>query len=184
MGGNRLIKEKWRTFFSKGGDKKRRLLVLVGVVGIALLALPELLPRGSSGANTTAGGSVVAVSDIEAAFEKRITAVLAQVEGVGECRVMVTLENTATAVYAADSTRNDAQQADGSNNASGSEEVLFVDTDTGPVGLLLTELQPSVKGVVVVCAGGADPTVREQVTQLVATAFHISSRRVCVAKQQ
>lgn len=179
-----MIKDKWRAFFLHGGDKKRRVLVLVGVVGIALLALPELLPRGRERAAVAAGDAAVAAADIEAAFEKRITALLTQVEGVGDCRVMVTLENSAKAVYATQSTHNDTQQADGSNSASGSEEVLLVDTDTGPVGLLLTELQPSVKGVVVVCAGGGDPAVSEQVTQLVATAFHISSRRVCVAKQQ
>ena len=83
-------------------------------------------------------------------------------------------EAFAQAVYAA----NTVTSAD-----TATENYLTVDTETGPVGLLLTRIQPTVKGVAVVCDGGDDPTVCARVTQVVATAFHISDRRVCVVKQ-
>ena len=36
-----------------------------------------------------------------------------------------------------------------------------MDTENGRQGLLVTEIQPTVKGVVVVCQGGDDPVVQE-----------------------
>ena len=57
-----------------------------------------------------------------------------------------------------------------------------MDTDTGPVGLLITRIQPTVKGVAVVCDGGGNAAVQQRVMQVVTTAFHISERRVCVVK--
>ena len=117
---------------------------------------------------------------MEQALEQRIAALLRQVEGVGACRVMVTLESGRQAVYAADTVS--AVEADGSTSFS--EQYLTVDTDTGPAGLLLTHLQPTVKGVAVVCDGGGTPAIQKRVIQVVSTAFHISERRVCVVKQE
>jgi stage III sporulation protein AG len=93
---------------------------------------------------------------------------------------MVTLESDSQTVYAADTVISEG--ADG--GYSHSENYLAVDTDTGPVGLLLTSIQPTVKGVAVVCDGGDDQEIRQRVIQVVSTAFHISERRVCVVKQE
>ena len=95
-------------------------------------------------------------------------------------RVMVTLESGTRTVYAADT----ASSAGADGSASYSEHYLTVDTDSGPVGLLLTRIQPTVKGVAVVCDGGGDAAVQQRVVQVVSTAFHISERRVCVVKQE
>lgn len=166
-------KEKLTTFFQGDG---RRFLVVLGLVGILLLALPELLPGRATASETTA---TVTAEAVELALEQRITALISQVEGVGTCRVMVTLERGEQVMYAADIT---TQSDDASSSRE--ESVLVVDTDAGPVGLPVTRLQPAVKGVAVVCQGGDDPMVSKQVIDLVSTAFHISDRRVCVAKQK
>lgn len=159
-------------------DKVVRILLWAGLAGILLIAVSELIPqrdKGEDSASVSLGGA-----QVERALETRITALLRQVEGVGACRVMVTLESGTQAVYAADTVS--AVGADGSTSLS--EQYLTVETDDGPVGLLLTRLQPTVKGVVVACAGGGNPTVQQRVIQVVSTAFHISERRVCVVKQE
>lgn len=46
----------------------------------------------------------------------------------------------------------------------------------------MTELQPTVKGVVIVCEGGDQPLVQQRVTDAVTIALNISSKRVCVTK--
>lgn len=167
-----MVQEK-RGFLSRfhlSGDRKYRWLTLLGLAGILLVGLSEWLSPGQ----TTPADEPTAVSAaaLETALEERITALLARVQGVGDCRVMVTLEQGVQQVYATDTSLT---------SAGSSEQTLTVATDTGPVGLLLTEVQPVVKGVAVVCAGGGDPAVCEQVTGLIATVFNISSRRVCVA---
>lgn len=159
-------------------DKVVRYLLWIGLAGIFLIALSEIFPREKG--KDTADPVTVSGDQVEAALEERITALLRQVEGVGSCRVMVTLESGSRAVYAADTVS--ATGADGS--ASLSESYLKVDTDTGPAGLLLTHVQPTVKGVAVVCDGGGNAAVQQRVIQVVSTAFHISERRVCVVKQE
>ena len=56
------------------------------------------------------------------------------------------------------------------------------ETENGRQGLLVTELQPTVKGVVIVCEGGDQPLVQQRVTDAVTIALNISSKRVCVTK--
>ena len=159
-------------------DKVVRYLLWIGLAGIVLIALSEIFPREKD--TDTAASVTVSGDQVEAALEQRITALLRQVEGVGSCRMMVTLESGSRAVYAADTVS--ATGADGS--VSLSESYLKVETDTGPVGLLLTHVQPTVKGVAVVCDGGGNAAVQQRVIQVVSTAFHISERRVCVVKQE
>ena len=155
-----------------------RLLLCVGIAGILLIAVSEVLPRRDRTEKTAS--VTLTEAQVEQALEKRITALLRQVEGVGACRVMVTLESGTRTVYAADT----ASSVGPDGNVSQSESYLTVDTDSGPVGLPLTRIQPTVKGVAVVCDGGGDPVVQQRVIQVVATAFHISERRVCVVKQE
>ena len=169
------IRKLWQRW---GKDRLLRVLLWVGLAGMLLIGLSELLPSRNS--EESAAAVTLTASQVEQALEQRITALLRQVEGVGSCRVMVTLESDARAVYAADTVSSAG--ADGSTTLS--ESYLTVDTDAGPVGLLLTRIQPTVKGVAVVCDGGDSDAVRQQVIQVVATAFHISERRVCVAKQK
>ena len=161
----------WRRFAGKDSGKAQRWLVGLGVAGILLIAATELLPTGGRKASSGDASVTVTAQAAELALEERIRQLLSAVEGVGNCRVMVTLERDAQTVYATDTV------ADG-------QQVLVVETDAGPVGLPLTTLLPSVKGVAVVCDGGGDAAVCERVTQLVATAFHISQRRVYVAPQK
>ena len=159
----------------------RRWIIGLGVAGIVLIAVSEWLPSRTQKPTedaSVASGTVEAAA-VEAALEERITALVRQVQGVGSCQVMVTLEQGVRQVYAAEESRSSGEQT-----SAASEKTLVVETDDGPVGLLITQIQPTVKGVAVVCAGGDDPAVCRRVTDLIATAFNISSRRVCVVKQQ
>ena len=164
-------------FSLKGRDGAVRLLIALGVAGMLLIGLSEWLPHRSV-SEADAPASVTAVQ-VEQALEQRIADLLGSVAGVGRCQVMVTLESGEQAVYAADTSRSVTEGGE-----SGSESYLTVDTSDGPVGLLLTRIQPTVRGVVVVCSGGEDPAVCQRVQSVITTAFHISERRVCVVQQK
>jgi stage III sporulation protein AG len=56
----------------------------------------------------------------------------------------------------------------------------MVSTKQGDKPLLLTEIAPRVKGVVVVCEGGGNAMVIDTVTEALATALNISKSQVCV----
>lgn len=164
-------------FSLKGRDGAVRLLIALGVAGMLLIGLSEWLPhRPVSEADTP---DSVTAAQVEQALEQRIADLLGSVAGVGRCQVMVTLESGEQAVYAADTIHSVTEGGE-----SGSESYLTVDTSDGPVGLLLTRIQPTIRGVVVVCSGGEDPAVCQRVQSVITTAFHISERRVCVVQQK
>lgn len=172
------IKEKIEEKLRGKENRVRRVLIAVGAAGILMIGLSEWLPSCRQKEVPGAPRTLTA-TQVETALEERITALVSEIDGVGSCRVMVTLEHGVQFVYATDQTLSKA-----GDTSSGSEKTLIVETDSGPVGLLVTELQPVVKGVVVVCAGGDDPAVCERVTAVISTAFDMVSRRVCVVKQQ
>ena len=77
---------------------------------------------------------------------------LTKVEGVGDCSVLITMENSVEDVYLQNSS-----------------------TKT-------KEIEPTIRGIVVACDGGDDPVVVERVSEIVTKALGISSAKVCVTK--
>ena len=48
--------------------------------------------------------------------------------------------------------------------------------------LAVTEIEPKVKGVIVICSGGENPIVKQRIAEAVTTALNIPSKRVCITK--
>ncbi len=78
--------------------------------------------------------------------------VISKIEGAGATEVLLTMENSVEYVYLDDST-----------------------TKT-------KEVEPVIRGVLVVCEGGDDPVVVERVTEAVTKALDISTAKVCITK--
>ena len=61
---------------------------------------------------------------------------------------------------------------------------VIVDNKNEKEGISLKINEPSVKGVAVVCTGGNDPTVAQDVTKTVCAVLGIGSNRVSVTKMK
>ncbi len=172
----------WREQLSSG--KGKTILVICGFLGILLLCLPEIIPKRTVSAVPTISADVFVKET-----ESRLQTLVESIEGAGACRVMVTLENGIEYVYATEQKSNSDRQEDISGEDTrlsqrddNESSAILIDTDSGREGLLVTEIQPTVRGVVVVCAGGDNEAVRERVSEAVTVALNISSKRVCVTK--
>ena len=168
--------------FFKGG-KGRKIIVALGIIGMALILLSEFLPQKTE--NTAAK---VSADQFVRQTEEKLSTMLGSIEGAGQCQVMVTLENGVEYVYASQNKVNTDRVEDKGGEKltqrDGTEEnIIIVDTDEGRQGLLITEIQPTVKGVVIVCEGGDQPLVQQRIIDAVTTALNISSKRVCVTKK-
>lgn len=174
---NRLIK--WLT-----GKNRLNVLVVIGILGIVLIGLTSILPKTKSSSSATAASSITA-SEFVANTEKKLENIVKCIDGAGQCQVMVTLENGVQYVYATEKDV-DTDSKEGSSNISASnktnEKIIVVNTQDGSQGLLITEIQPTVKGVVVVCTGGDQADVQQRVTDAVSTALGIPANQVCVTK--
>lgn len=175
-------KKKWTEFFK--GKTGQRLIIAAGILGIALILLSEFWPK-----ETKTTSAKASAEEFVTKTEEKLNQIVGSIQGAGQCQVMVTLENGVEYVYASqqkvntDRTEDTASDSNKISQRDGTEQnIIIVDTDNGRQGLLVTEIQPTVKGVVVVCEGGDLPQVQQRIIEAVTTALNISSKRVCVTK--
>ncbi len=164
-----------------GDGKSVKWAVILGAVGVILLSFSSLRPKTEQTVKTVEDTAKLYCEQTE----QKLSALLQNMEGVGNCKVYVTLENGVEYVYATEEKNNADLAQDGDKTTEKNDtqtSVILVDGDTGETGLLLTEIQPQIKGVVVVCDGGDTEGVVQRVTAVVTTALNISTRRVCVTK--
>ena len=169
------IKEKMKTFIS-GDSKKVKIVVAIGLVGMLLIMASEML--GSNGKEQKKENTTnFSYNDYTTQLEEKLTDVISSIQGVGECKVMITLENTAESVYA---TNNENKSDEKSSNKK--DEYVFYESSQGETPVLIKEYLPKVQGVTVVCSGGDDITVKEKIIESVTSLFNISTNRVSVSK--
>ena len=170
-----------------GGEKGVRLVLILGLAGMALILLSEFWPGGET--EKAPEGAAVQV-DYAAQLEEKLTRLVTSIEGVGKAQVLVTLENGVEYVYASEEKKN----TDVTHDYSGQEvtklhekdnsesNYILVDGSGGKEALIRTQKEPKVKGVVVVCEGAGKAEVEEQVIRAVTTALNLSSVQVCVSQ--
>lgn len=130
--------------------KLKKIIIVAGIVGIALIFLSNWIDFGSMTSNKEDEG--FSVKTYSTKIENDLQTVIAKIEGAGETEVLLTMENSAEYVYLDNST-----------------------TKT-------KEIEPVIRGVLVVCEGGDEPVVVERVTEAVTKALDISAAKVCIAK--
>lgn len=180
---------KWKTSLMKlfKGDKKVTFIVIAGALGILLIFISGI------GSKKEAPADIVkkqTSAEFAQAMESRLSEIIGSISGVGNCKIMITLENGVEYVYAKDSKTTDDQLQDGSgedqriqDKLSSENKLIIIDSnDGGKEGLLLKEIEPTIRGVVIVCEGGNDTLVQSHVISAVSTALGISSARIFVTK--
>ena len=144
----------WKYFKNMKG---KWTLLLLGILGLTLLLFGGgLFPEETVEALDS--------EDYRTALSAEVTALCREVRGVGEVTVLLTLEAGESYSYAENS-------AGGYITAGGS-------------GLLLESRPPRVAGVAVVCDGGGDPAVREEITSLLSAALGIGVHKVRVTAKK
>lgn len=154
------------------GDEKKRinLLVCLGLTGLVLLAIPEWLPQESPQPEAIAEEALPNSEEYAVQLQKRLEELISQVEGAGEAKVMVTIACGEENVYATDS----QTASDGANSISH----VLLDHE----GLVETVQNPRVLGVAVVCEGGGEAAVQNQICELVEALTGVGANHITVAK--
>ena len=98
------------------------------------------------------GGSQTSVSDYSGKIESDLENLLSHIEGAGKTRVLLTMENSVESVY----------------------------LDNGTTKT--KEIEPKIRGVLILCEGGGDAVVAERLSHAVTKALDISSAKVCIEK--
>lgn len=186
-----------KTFFQKlaENEKYRRIVLVLGVLGIALIFLSGFFQDRTAESKAASASAQTGVADSDQyvkQLEENLADIVNGISGGTDAKVMITLEKGTQYVYATEQKKSQQKTQDqntGSttrnqeNNSLETNYIIVKDADGSQKALAITEVQPVVKGVIVVCKGGDLPSVQQNIIDAVTTALNISSARVCVIKQ-
>lgn len=193
-------KKQLSTFLGKISLKKLKKdqLLIVVLAGILLLviALPtekkgDGIGKAQTGLSLSEGKARTSQNEYLYDLESRLQEALSQMSGVGDVAVMITLKSSAEKVVEKDlSVTNEAvSESDSQGGArtaqnAGHEETT-VYNDGGQTGepYVSKELSPKIEGVVVIAQGGADPVVKQNITEAVQALFGIDTHKIRVMKK-
>lgn len=168
-----------------------KLIIVVGLIGIGLILLSSIKPYKKESDNNKASNTSVAyvnLTQYENNLEQSLADIISSIDGAGKTRVMITMDSTVEQVYATNKTMsqkdrvNSGENTETNKDASADSTYITVELSDGTQQtVLLKEIQPKVRGVLVVCSGGDNSVVKEKIVDAVTKALDISSSRVGVA---
>lgn len=179
--------KKLQDFFLK--DKFRKIIVFSGILGIALIFFSGFVkPANTKKVKINSDNNT---QDYVTRLENSLKEMVSSIKGAGNTKVLVTLESSEETVYATEEKKNKQATEDKSEGQMSKKKesddcekkyITVRDADGTEHALSVTQIQPTVKGVVVVCDGGDNPEVQKRVTDAIKTALNITSKRVYVTK--
>ena len=152
---------------------KERYIVIACVLGVALILLSELVPSVS----TKNADDGVDYQEYIVSLEEKTQDIISSIDGVGKCKVMITLCETDESFYA-----SNIEENTDSGHISKKNEYVFYEDNNNDSPVLIKQTFPKVMGVAVVCQGGDNAFVKERVISAVSSLFGISSAKISVSK--
>lgn len=160
----------WKLF--KIQDKSKATFIIVSVLlsGIILTVLSGL--PGIESNKTEKSRLDIYINETENRLKKTISGI----SGAGKTEIFITTENTFETVY--------ASNASVGESASGktTEKSLAYSSGSsyGSEPVVIKELCPDIKGVLIVCEGGSNSVIREEIINSVSIALGISKSKIYV----
>lgn len=162
-------------------DKKMIVMLILGAVGIVLILLSEF--TSAKPKEKTAENENNSFYEYESEIETRLSSIITQINGVGRVNVMVTLKSGEENNYAYNETYQN-KNGEQSNDRKEESEYVVIDGERGDECVLLRTDFPQVQGVVVVCDGGDNNTVKNDVTNAVSALLDINTNNISVLKMK
>jgi stage III sporulation protein AG len=190
------FKKMWPAQLLKDGVITTRLIWL-GVLGILLLLFGGVLDNLSTKPNTEAPTEIVKIASpshnsYEEVLEEKIANILTKVKGAGAVAVNITLENSSTQEHAKNIVKESkvVQEKDASGGIRTTTETkeseqLIIGKENGvdrPV--IVREIKPIIKGVLVIAEGAYDSTVKANLTKAIEAGLGIPTYKITVLAQR
>ncbi len=189
-------KKIWPKQLLKDGVINTRLIWL-GFLGIGLLVLGGVVDHQSINSNPKISNEVIknpvpVNRSYEEVAEGKLTNILSQVKGAGAVIVNITWENSSTQEHAKNITTESKtiQEKDTAGGVRSTTETkestqILVGKENGidrPV--LVREIKPMIKGVLVIADGAYDSNVKASLTKAVESGLGIPSYKITVLAQK
>jgi stage III sporulation protein AG len=163
--------------------KKNIVLIAVAVFIIFLLLIIEFIPPDNT-ENVSKENTEKYSSQYIEKTEKELEALLENISGAGEVKVMITLENCYENVFAKGYNEKSENKTDSQRSESEEEYIIIKNGSNNEECLVVKVYEPTVKGVAVIAQGAGNTQVKNAITQTVCALFDISSAKVSVEKME
>ena len=163
---------------------KYKYVLLVLLAGVVCMAWPSGKDR-SEPAEGSAGTPAPAVSERQeiSQLQKEMEEILGRIEGVGELRLMLTLDRGTSKALAQDAALSySGLPTDPEDYSRSTDTVVLSKSGSGESVVVVHETYPQFRGALVVCQGGGDPAVRLSVIEAVSALTGLGSDRISVVK--
>ncbi len=171
-------------------EKKSRVILLIGFLGIALILASGFFTDNRSGKTEAETEAAVpdAADEYRKKLEQELAAIISRIDGAGEVSILITMETTTEDVYVVEKKteeKNSHSSSDDGETGDGEyrEENKYVTVkrkDGSEDAVLQKQIMPKIRGVLVVCDGGGNSVVKEKITQAVSGVLNISGGKVVV----
>ena len=163
------------------GLKRYKYVALVILIGLALLLIPTKSTQKKTDPETKQ-------TNDEAAFladvEQRLALTLAQMQGAGEVRVMLTLKTGAETRYQTDvSTATETGQS--GERSSREQKTVILSTGSAYDEAAVSAVEyPRFQGALILCQGADDPSVKLNCINAVSALTGLKSDQITVVKMK
>ena len=154
-------------------NKNNRIIFIIFIIGVVLVLTAQHHKDTYGGENVSAPASAVSVRN----EEERLAEMLAQIEGAGRVSVMITYES-GTEKSLAYETKTSSRE----NSGERSEDRKAVTSGGEP--MVVKEVYPQVKGVIVAADGADSASVKTAIREAVTASLGVSAHRVCIFKKE
>ena len=151
---------------------KYKYAVLVLLIGLALMLIPKASEKKA----------VVIIDDkplLQVDFESKLSSILSCVDGAGEVRVILTLQQGEETIY---QTNDQTTSKDGATNRT--DTVTVTDSGRNESGLVKQVVPASYKGAIVICQGADNPSVKYNIITAVSKLIGIGANNISVLKMK
>ena len=159
---------------------KRLEIAVYGVLILIGVLLFLISPNDKAGNAAQSGTEAAADESGVEELENRLEGILGSIRGAGKVRVMITYDTSSRLVPAMST---DVQSGTTENTSTGetrteSSRPATISGSGGTETIVLTEIEPTVRGVIVIAEGAADVSVRVKLSNAVMTVLGISADRI------
>ncbi|HOV69279.1 MAG TPA: hypothetical protein PLZ84_03030 [Clostridia bacterium] len=159
------------------------LITVIIFAMIGLLFLSTFRKGNENNTDNIESSNINITKDDAAAFEKKIADTLSAIKGAGKVKVMVTYESSPeiVPVYSVDKETDTTEGGDVITRQERERSSPATLNDNGKTkAFVLKELNPEIRGVIVIAEGANDIGVRLKLQQAVVTVLNITPDRVDV----
>ena len=158
------------------------LLIIVGLVTIIIFFGFGSNKTSSTSSSVVSTSSYISTMDYCEIIENKLIEVLSKVDGAGNVSVMVTVDGSPELVYANEQDKTSSSNSSGSTTSSTYSSPIIIDANGSSSALVMTEVLPAVKGVIVVSSGAGNVATKLNLLNAVSTLLDISTDQVTVLK--